>query len=367
MKQTNYENKNTGKFTVYESDKVKMIKHKDLMLKFRKSDGYTEMSGNNEETYSPTGSFIADIEISTSCLGIPDVETGVKKCCSFCYKANSPTGTYMTIDTYKKVLNNLNQNNTITQVALGIDSEGSQNPDLMKILEYTRSVGIVPNLTLANLTDASEEFVKNLVKNCGAISVSKYDNKDVCYDTVKLLTDAGLEQVNLHFCIHSDNFDDALETLNDILVDSRLSNLNAIVFLSLKQKGRGIGFQTLSQDKFNQLYKVCMDNEISMGSDSCGSCKMILASKEYGNYEEIKNFVEPCESSRMSEYINVHGEFFPCSFIENTVGWKTGIDVTGEIDLLNDVWYNERTVAFRNKLLNNLDCNRCTQCPVYKI
>jgi hypothetical protein len=342
----------------------KEIFSESINLRFRKRDGYTEMFGENEDTHSPIGPFIADIEITTSCLGVPD-KNGIKRGCDFCYKSNNPNGTYMNLETYKKVLGNLNQNNTITQVALGVDSEASQNPDLESILKHTRNIGIIPNITIANIT---EETGKMLMKYIGAAAVSRYQNKECCYDTIKLLSDLGLKQVNMHFCIHSRNYDDLMETLSDIKTDPRLAGLNAIVLLSLKQKGRGVSFKPLDFDKFYNVYEYMIKNGLNFGFDSCTANKCIIAAKKYGNYEEIKDYVEACESSAFSLYSSVKGKFYPCSFIENAIGWEDGLDLTDvSVNFLKDVWFHPKTVEFREKLLCDRDCNNCRQCPVYNI
>ena len=156
-----------------------------------------------------------------------------------CYKQNYPVGNYMTIDTYRKVLDNINRYKTITQVALGADAEAKTNPDLEAILAYTRASGVVPNITVASLDDETADLIADY---CGGCAVSVYDDFDVAFDTIKKLTDRGMNQVNIHRCIHEDNFESTMKLLDAIGDDSRLEKHHAIVFLSLKQKGRGIGF-----------------------------------------------------------------------------------------------------------------------------
>ena len=56
---------------------------------------------------SKLGPEIADIEISTLC----------NNRCPFCYKGNNKNGKNMSVQLYKKIINTLNQNNTLTQVA----------------------------------------------------------------------------------------------------------------------------------------------------------------------------------------------------------------------------------------------------------
>jgi len=73
--------------------------------------------------------------------------------------------------------------------------------------------------------------------------------------------------------------------------------------------------------------------------------------------------VEPCESGLFSTYINVEGRFFPCSFSEGADDWKDGIDCTGDdFDFLKDVWFSDKVVEWRKKLLGN-----CRNCPIYEV
>lgn len=336
---------------VIDTEEMKKIYSEDINLVFRKKDGLTMMWGPNEETYSPIGPFIADIEVTTSCRGIK--VNGKYKVCDFCYKANNPNGTYMQLDTYKKVLNNLNQNNTITQVALGLDSEAETNPDLENILQHTRELGIVPNATVASLTEEKANMLLNYV---GAIAVSRYEDKNVCYNTIKLLTDNGLDQTNMHIMLSAQTYDWVLETLEDIGSDERLNALNAIVFLSLKHKGRGKSFNSLTQEQFEHIYKICTDRNISFGFDSCTAHKVIAAAKKYGDYDKMKDLIEPCESyGSFSSYVNVEGKYFPCSFVEGEKDWEEGIDLSKDIDFIKDCWYNDTLVKYRNL---SLACGR---------
>jgi len=80
---------------------------------------------------------------------------------------------------------------------------------------------------------------------CGAVAVSYYPqiDKNRCYDVVDMLTNRyEMKQVNIHAMICEETFEDTIQLIEDIKNDSRLKKLNAVVFLSLKQKGRGEGF-----------------------------------------------------------------------------------------------------------------------------
>ena len=93
---------------------------------------------------------------------------------------------------------------------------------------------------------------------------------------------------------------------------------------------------------------------------------------EETEFELFDMIGEACESTLFSSYINVDGNFYPCSFTENEKGWETGISVVEATDF-NEVWFNSRTVAFRDKLLNmqrKCDCpftKTCRHCPTFEV
>jgi hypothetical protein len=347
-------------YLVVDGEHVKICAGDNYKFIFNKKNGNFRRWGktyNDDPDFSPIGGEILDIEITTSCSGING------KVCEFCYKSNTPNGKNMSFDTFKNIIDKMGKQ--LTQVAFGADSTATANPHLWKMADYCRSIGVVPNITLAQ---ASDDVADKLVKLMGAVAVSRYGDKNVCYDTVKKLTDRGMEQINIHFMISEETYEACLETLNDIENDPRLAKLNAIVLLSLKQKGRGIKFTPLSQEKYQNLVNICLKDKINFGMDSCGAKKFLDAVKDHPDYERFKVVCEPCESTNFSQYIDVNGVFYPCSFCEEIEGWETGIDVTKCTSVLKDVWYDSRVVAFRNKLNGNCNnCHKARECPIYKI
>ena len=65
-------------------------------------------------------------------------------------------------------------------------------------------------------------------------------------------------------------------------------------------------------------------------------------------------------------YINVFGEYFPCSFCEGEKQWKRGIDVVNCKDIL-EIWNNKKTKDFRKNMLKCVDKNNCRKCVMYNI
>ena len=347
-------------------------------LFFNEKDGTTAKWGRtlkDDPTHCPWGNEIADIEITTSCRGIrklnADGTYGDRSVCKFCYKSNQPNGTYMSFDTFKKIFDVLNQPKTMTQIAFGVDAECETNPDTWKIFDYCRENGVTPNLTVADITQATAE---KIVARCGACAVSAYEaNKHVCYDSVKLLIDESIRQgkkdfrVNIHALVSAETFHFLNEVIDDVKNDDRLKGLNAIVFLSLKQKGRGESFHKVTDDQFKELVGRCFEMGIGFGMDSCSAPKFLMAIKDRPDVKELTSVVEPCESLMNSIFINVKGEVFPCSFLEGDAEWGKGIDMLGIKNFSEEVWNGALATEYRNKSICRIKCNGFNSCRHYDV
>lgn len=175
------------------SEKLKILQSDNYNYVFNYASGFFARWGATQEEdpqWSSYGPEIADIEITTSCNGPKN--NGKNKLCSFCYKSNTVNGKYMSLETFKSLLNkfphvtdkNGKKTFVISQIAFGVDAECKTNPDVWKIFEHCRDNDIVPNLTIATIDD---EVAKNISHYCGACAVSRYSDKDACYDTIDLL------------------------------------------------------------------------------------------------------------------------------------------------------------------------------------
>lgn len=400
---------------VSETPTKKIIYSKLYNYKFDKTTGFFARWGKTEEEdplFSPFGPEIADIEITTKCSGLR--YDGKDHLCKFCYKSNTPNGKNMSFETFKKMIDNFPtypqktmiakksngkivpviMNSSVkdekfrkmigfksdllewidfekkevpflTQVAFGADSKAESNPDLWKMMDYCRKKGVIPNITVAQITD---ETADKLVSKCGAVAVSRYENKDICYDTVQKLTDRGLEQTNIHCMISEETFDNAWETLQDRLTDPRLEKLKAIVFLSLKKKGRGKSFTPLAQDKFKKIVDFAMERNVGIGFDSCSAYKYLKSVEDHPDFKTFEMYSEPCESTAFSSYINCDGKFLPCSFAEEGE-FGEGLDAVNCNDFMKDIWNHPKTIAFREKLLNTANKNKlkCRECPLFEV
>jgi len=342
-------------------NRFKIRKSKNYNYIFDKETGNFARWGATQEEdpdYSPVGPEIADIEVSTICHG----PFGTR--CAMCYKNGTADNENMTLDTFKVVLEKLTQTQNLMQIAFGIGDMDS-NPDLVPMFKHCRENEIVPNLTVngARLDSIFEDktYAEHIAELCGAVAVSHYDD-DLCFNAVKKFTDLGMTQVNIHKVLSEETIDDCMRMLKLRQTEERLSKLNAIVFLLYKPKSGNAMTPLKNVFKYRELINYAIDNNISIGFDSCGANKFIDATKDKPNAKQFEQMAEPCESGLFSIYINVHGYFYPCSFSEDIGEWKTGIDVVNCNNFLEDIWFNPRVTEWRAKLLNN---NR--SCPIYNV
>ena len=349
-------------YRVYENNEFKQFISPKAKYIFNKLTG--QMISWGEETKDDPERFpapnIADIEITGCCTGLHnngDV-------CPFCYKSNTPSsGTYMTFEEFKHIIDVYPK--SLTQVALGADACLVCNPDIWKMMEYCRAKGIIPNVTLANVLN--DEIADNLVKYCGAVAISVYNDFDIAFDSVKKLTDRGMTQVNIHLLLAENYYERAKAVLNARLTDPRLSKLNAIVCLGLKRKGRGSSFERMTDEHFREIVEFATNNHIGLGFDSCNSKRALEVLGD-----SVKSCVIACESTLESSYVNYKGYYHPCSFMEGEGCWKEGIslkEVTSTEDFLDKVWNHEKTLNFMESLLATTknNCYGCRECPYYEV
>lgn len=355
---------------ILESKDERRFRSEEYNFNLDKISGEFIRWGKNVEDdpdYSPFGPEILDLEISTSVrpedLSMYPSERlvydeGCLGNCPFCYKRNGEHPTYnMTFEEFKTILNKMPK--TLTQIAFGILNI-STNPDFFKMMEYARENSVMPNYTCHGL-DVTDEYAKNTSELCGAVAVSVYD-KEKSYDAIKKFTDNGMSQVNIHYMISQETYERSFEIIDDMKTDERLSKMNAIVFLSLKQKGGGKDFNVLSKEQYQSIIQYALDKGVRFGFDSCGAHRFLDAVKDHPRYKDFKTMAEPCESSCFSSYINAKGEYFACSFTEGHKNFPEGINVLESEDFVKDVWNSEKTGEFRDNLLK---LNR--NCPLYKI
>jgi len=350
---------------------VKRVVSPDYNYYFNMKSGEFARWGKTKEDDPKSGMLeIFDLEVSEVCNGIPSIGSDVAVPCAHCYKSNTKSGRNMSFKTFKLIFDKLPK--TLTQIAFGI-GDLDANTDLVKMFDYCRNndhnPGVVPNLTI-NGWGLTDEWVATLKKYCGGIAVSRYDNKDVCYDAVKKLTDAGIIQVNIHMVVANENIEDCYNLVEDAKTDARLEAMKAIVFLTLKPKGKRNTWTTIKDvNKYHMLVKHAMDRDVGIGFDSCSAPTFLAAMKDHPKFELFSQLSESCESDRFSGYANVDGIWSHCSFTEGLPNWGT-VDLKTIENFDRDVWNSEAVKKFRSCLTcqdNKHISNEVYLCPVFDL
>ncbi len=337
------------KVQIKNTPEIKCVRSKGYNYNFDKKSGYFERYGcTKEDKDDPVMApmfEILDYEISTEC----------KNNCTFCYKSNTSNGTTIDLSTFKKNLDKIVQiNPLLTQIAFGVGSL-EYIPHLKNILEYTRSKDVVPNITIS-CNETNEEGINAIKKLCGACSISNYNLDKTVEMAYKLKNEGSLAQINVHQLLSRETLTHCWSLIKRInkLNQENDNPINAIVFLWIKPCGRAKNhFHPVTQEDLTKLVNYAMENNIGIGFDSCSST-MVSKIPEMEKYQQ---FIEPCESTLFSAYLDVNGFFHPCSFTTNT----QGIHIN-DVHTINDLWYSPEYTDFRSRLLKN-----CRSCPTYRL
>ena len=340
-------------YYIFENDRTKICRtdNSSYNYHFNKLNGTfyrwgKTQNASDDPTFCPLGPEILDIEVSVN---------GCTSNCTYCYKENLSEDAYnMSFDTFKAILDKIPP--VLTQIAFGITEENT-NPELLKMMQYCRQQGIIPNLTITGkqLTNSLADEFKHLV---GAIAVSAHPHDlELCYDTAFKLCERGLKQVNIHLVVCQENLPFTYKVLKDTKTDNRLKKINALVYLGIKPKGRAKSlFTPITQNGFNQLIETCMVNNIPYGFDSCSAPKfskaVISGKKNKSEKERLLSLTESCESSLFSAYIDVYGNYWPCSFAENEKDIMP-VDVLRVSSFTDDIWDNHEVNKFRTRLIQS--------------
>jgi MoaA/NifB/PqqE/SkfB family radical SAM enzyme len=237
------------------------------------------------------------------------------------------------------------------------------------MMRHALANGVKPNLTLSGI-DLTPERAKDLAEVCGGIAVSLYEkDKETGYNAVKMLVDAGMQQVTVHLMVSKQTLPFTRGVLADYQAgEPRLQGITAFVFLSLKPKGRAAGtFDILPASTFSRLTRECLAKNIPFGFDSCSAPRFERALQytvPVKVREQLMMTCESCESGLFSSYVSADGTYYPCSFAEGVEGIQ-GIKVQDHESFLS-IWYHPEVLAWRENLLANRTKAGTRYCQIYK-
>jgi MoaA/NifB/PqqE/SkfB family radical SAM enzyme len=259
-------------------------------------------SPHNNPVYAPWPE-LADISISNHC----------SKGCEFCYRDSKQNNSFMSVEQYEQVLSALQSERwgNVFQVALG-GGEPLEHPDFQAIIQKTREKGIVANFT-TNGIHLDEPMINFLKGKIGALAISVGEIQELCTAKIKLLAEAGIK-TNLHFILNSQSIGEAIEILNG-KYNELLEDVNGVIFLTYKPRGRATSAQCLSMDdRLNEFTSLIDKNQCAarIGFDAC--FVPVLMKHTDVNVD----YIDSCECGFFSIYIDENLNVQPCSFANET-------------------------------------------------
>ncbi len=282
------------------------------------------------------------------------------KGCSFCYKSSTKLGEPMSLDDYKRVIDQAAEMGTF-QVALG-GGNPNQHPNFVDILEYTASEGVVPNYT-TNGRGLSDEILNATSKYCGAVAVSAYPPYEETAAAVEKLADHGIK-TNIHFILDADSINTAIEWLNE--PPEYLAGINAIIFLNYKPSGRSVFEEKLLRNstRLEEFFGLATSSKrkLKVGFDAC--CVSGVLARTNAN----TSMVDACDAGRFSMYVSEDLKVYPCSFQS---GLAEG-DQLDENTALLDIWTKSRNMEAFRSYFSSDRCGGCCHraacmngCPIF--
>jgi|Deesub1362A_J573_1020465.scaffolds.fasta_scaffold01018_8 radical SAM protein with 4Fe4S-binding SPASM domain len=293
---------------------------------------------------------LADISISNHCT----------KGCEFCYRDSKNDNSFMSLEDYIYILEELNHPEwgNVFQVAIG-GGEPLEHPQLKEIIEATISYNVVPNLT-TNGHHLTEEIVAFLEQRIGAIALSINDIKQLKMHNLDLLRRRNI-RTNIHYLLKNDNIGQAIEILNGAF-NHCLSGINSIIFLTYKPLGRASNSNCLVLNDALKTFVKLIDKQnvaTRIGFDAC----FVPLLLHFTNTNV--DFIDSCECGFFSIYIDENLNVKPCSF-------ATDDKYTFNLRTISfkDIWEIKYS-GYRNSIINQCR-RRCKnkdhcrgRCPYY--
>lgn len=267
---------------------------------FDRKTGMFLRQGDTEEEpfWNRRGPELLDISITNYC----------EKGCSFCYRASHPGGVHMSLEEYCRLMEQAEKAGVL-QAALG-GGNPNQHPDFIRILEETRSHGIIPSYT-TNGQGMTEEIYHATQKYCGAVAVSLYDNIREVKGVIENCKKYDIK-VNIHFLLNQETVEKALCFLQT--EKELLKQVNAVVFLNYKPIHSPAEWCLEENEIFLKLLQAVETLEAcKIGFDSCMISYLTLLEPEIA--WETAEF---CEAARFSAFISEDSLLYPCSFMKDT-------------------------------------------------
>ncbi len=290
--------------------------------------------------------------------------------CPHCYMSSSPRGRDLPIEEALGVVRDAAEIG-VCQLALG-GGEPLLHPGFADLLYVARACGVMPNLTTTG-DGLTPRILRAMADCCGAVALSLEGVYEE-YDRRRKRGFAFFQEIHAAFREYGipTVFQVTLSAENlpslPRIVDYCLGceDLYGVLFLAYKSIGRGEGYQTpLSRVGSGELFPALRDAFLKLsertrvGYDCCLTPGIVGMDAAFGYHDP--GAIEGCSAMRTSMGVTIDLDVVPCTFLSGHI-----LGNLREQSLL-EVWYGERTAAFRQKLDAQVDQDpRCRRCKSKK-
>ena len=284
-----------------------------------------------ETKFEPVSRFLPEL-IDFGIMGHCSNEITCKEMGVLCYQGNKNRQN-LSFDKYKQVIDQIK--GYTFQIALGGKGDPNKHEEFLKILQYTKQNGIIPNLTTSGHNITSEE-IDAIVSNCGSVAVSFYSKLDSNFKETNNETINTIARfvkripTNIHYVITNSTIDDAIKRLSNNIFPEKI---NGVIFLLYKPVGKAIhsSDSIIDINKMHNFFDCVFKirHPFKIGFDTCFSSYLYL----YDHSLLLNNSIQKCESGRFSCYISCDFKLYSCSFKQES---ENGIVLTDNNFL--DAW-----------------------------
>eukprot|EP00708_Paratrimastix_pyriformis_P003486 GAFH01002266.1.p1 GENE.GAFH01002266.1~~GAFH01002266.1.p1 ORF type:complete len:406 (-),score=35.22 GAFH01002266.1:9-1112(-) len=253
-------------------------------------------------------------------------------------------------------------------VALGF---GDVNDSVIEMFNLTKEKGFVP-VTTINGVGLTPALAECLATTCQTVAISCYNSLETPLRAARDLIARKTPEVLLCQIVAVETRQRCHDLIRQVGSDPELAGLGALSFSVLKPSRRGATVRTADgrirslplthagpaggtvaaqpegkqgqprtpiddPEFFAQLTKECSDAGIAVSFDNCAPGQLrhaiqhtLLEKEHWYSQTEADRLLaglDGCQGCFTTGYINVHADFFPCTFIEGWGAWERGISL----------------------------------------
>ncbi len=274
-------------------------------------NNYNCILDKKSNSFIRCGNTINEIPISGSIeyidVELSNIYTNIKKY-PFLFKTKPLNNEkYLNFNIFKKIINVLPK--SLNHINFISDPECKTNPNLWDILEYCKLKNITTSITVDNI---DKETARRLSTLCKIISVNTHQDKNICYNTIKNISDFNIKPI-LNILVSKETHHIIIRIINDYHKDSRLSNLSNLYLIGLKKIENWRFLNDIDKKRLNDIIKNMLENNIPFNTDCQLTPYVISKYKNKLNQYHNMQFIQ-CEAFTFSAYIDVYNYIFPCRY-----------------------------------------------------